>query len=397
MTRARPSPAVGAVAIAGLLVGAILTLVVTDGSPSASNAPSAPATTNSSTGSPSGEATASVLLVWTAGGLPPGLASAITALPDVEASTVVKGGQADLVRTVDSTRQIIDETESDWAIPIDALAIDPSTFDGFVGRDSRPLVAALRPGGALLTESSAALRRLDIGSTVELDTGPVHVTGIIDDVSGAGAELIVHVSDARRLALDTERYVLIEHAPGQRQALSTSIAELAHPTAARFRSPTETTWLRHGDAVIPQLFVKKTYGEFAYRDSSGRDIEISRSFVDRHIVTADVPLLGPVRCHRATIAPLAAALTQLAEANLGHLVERAGYAGCWFPRRIGPDEPVSRHAWGIAVDLNIGANPRGSFSSQDPRLVDVMRSAGFTWGGTWLVPDPGHYELLAPA
>ncbi|CAN5293224.1 hypothetical protein BH23ACT9_BH23ACT9_06790 [soil metagenome] len=49
---------------------------------------------------------------------------------------------------------------------------------------------------------------------------------------------------------------------------------------------------------------------------------------------------------------------------------------------------------GVAVDLNVGDNPRGSFSTQDPRLVEVMRAHGFTWGGTWLVPDPAHHEVV---
>ena len=53
---------------------------------------------------------------------------------------------------------------------------------------------------------------------------------------------------------------------------------------------------------------------------------------------------------------------------------------------------MSHHAWGAALDLNVDGNPRGSFSTQDERLVDVMAHHGFAWGGAWLVPDPAHYE-----
>lgn len=162
----------------------------------------------------------------------------------------------------------------------------------------------------------------------------------------------------------------------------------------RFRSPTETTWLRHGDAVTPQVFIKRAYGEFAYRDLPSRDVEIEPAWIDANITDAEVPILGSVRCHRATIVPLTTALQSLADENLAHLVDPSGFAGCWSPRRIDDDQPLSRHAWGIATDLNITDNPRGSFSSQDPRLVEAMRNAGFTWGGLWLVPDPGHYELV---
>ncbi|MGI9016306.1 MAG: M15 family metallopeptidase [Euzebya sp.] len=27
-------------------------------------------------------------------------------------------------------------------------------------------------------------------------------------------------------------------------------------------------------------------------------------------------------------------------------------------------------------------------------MVQIMRDHGFTWGGTWLVPDPAHYEVI---
>ena len=164
---------------------------------------------------------------------------------------------------------------------------------------------------------------------------------------------------------------------------------------ARFRTPAETTWLRHGDAVVPQARIKEAYGEFAHRPAAGRSIEIDPRWVDGNIVTRTVPILGPVTCHRAVLGPLGEAMQDLVLANLAHLVDTGGFAGCWAPRRIAAGAPLSRHAWGVAVDLNIGANPRGSFSTQDDRLVEVMARHGFGWGGTWLVPDPGHYEAVA--
>jgi hypothetical protein len=186
----------------------------------------------------------------------------------------------------------------------------------------------------------------------------------------------------------------VEHAPGQREETTRALADLAGPVSVRFRTPAETTWLRHGDAVTPQVFVKATFGEFSFRDGAGRSVEVDPAWVERNIVEAAVPILGTVRCHRDIVEPLRQALGELADDNLSHLVDPAGYAGCWSPRRIGAGLPLSRHAWGIAVDLNIAANPRGSFSTQDARLVEALRDAGFTWGGLWLVPDPGHYELV---
>jgi hypothetical protein len=91
-------------------------------------------------------------------------------------------------------------------------------------------------------------------------------------------------------------------------------------------------------------------------------------------------------------------LNELQQRNLAGLVDPSGFGGCWNPRLIRVGAGISRHAWGAAVDLNTRGNPTGLESAQDPRLVEIMRRWGFTWGGNWLIPDPSHFEYLqAPA
>jgi hypothetical protein len=68
-----------------------------------------------------------------------------------------------------------------------------------------------------------------------------------------------------------------------------------------------------------------------------------------------------------------------------------------LPRLGVEGHELSRHAWGVAIDLNFGENSTGAADLQDPRLVEVMERWGFTWGGRWLVPDPAHFEYVAPA
>jgi hypothetical protein len=336
-----------------------------------------------------------VLLVWTAGGLPAGLEPVVADMAGVEAATTVQGDEAGLVRSTDPTGQVVDELADGWTIPLDVLAVEPETFAGFVRGRSHRLVAELRPGEALLTRTSAQLRRLDSGSSIELTTGVVRVVGVIGDAAGAGAELIVHRADAGGLGVAAERYVLLRH-DGSRNVVQDELAAgyLAGRTI-RFRSPAETAWLRHGDAVAPHALVKAAFGEFAVRDLAGRQLEIDEEFIDRFVTTERVPVLGEVTCHRRILRQLDAAMAELVDANLDHLVDPGAFAGCWSPRRMAPAQPVSRHAWGIALDINVRGNPRGSFSTQDPRLVETMLRHGFTWGGTWLVPDPAHYEALA--
>lgn len=388
-----------AAGLAGLVAGIVVTLAATEpridaAGTTATTSPRAQTTTTVAPTTSTAPDAPGTLLAWTSGGLPAAVAADVASLPGVEAVTTVRGDQTSLVAATRSDGSVVDELRDGWAIPLDTIAVEPGTFGGFVGDSARPLIEALAPGRALLTESSMELRDLDIGARIELRGATLTVDGVVDDLAGAGAELIVHAADAAAIGAATERYLLLHHEPGARASVTEAIDDLVGERTIRFRSDRETTWLRHGDAVKPQVFVKLAFGEFAFRDRGGRDVEVERAWLDASIVDAAVPILGTVRCHRALVAPLQAAMGALADENLGHLVDPAAFAGCWSPRRIAAGEPLSRHAWGIAVDLNIEGNPRGSFSSQDERLVEAMRSAGFTWGGTWLVPDPGHYELI---
>lgn len=387
MTRARAAVLVLAAA-GGIATGAA---VAFDGP-----VPPAPPVTTAPVAVPATAEEPAVLLVWTAGGLPAGFAAEVAALDGVERSTLVRGDETAMLSSHDGAGAVVDAVEPGWHLPLDTLAVDPATFAPFLPADAAAAVRSLEPGEALLTATSAALRRLDVGSTIELAGGAVVVAGVIDDEAGAGAELLVAAADVDRLGVTTERYVLLGHT-GARDALQQAVAARLGGRAVRFRSPAETRWLRHGDAVEPAAVLKAAFGEFSIRDGDGRDLDIDPDWLARSIVTEDVPILGAVTCHRAVLVPLRAALAELEAAGLAHLVDPDAFAGCFAARRTGPEPgaAVSHHAWGAALDLNVDGNPRGSFSTQDPRLVELMARHGFTWGGTWLVPDPAHYE--APA
>src|SRR5690606_35207173 len=109
--------------------------------------------------------------------------------------------------------------------------------------------------------------------------------------------------------------------------------------------------------------------------------------------TERVPILGSVQCHRAMIEPLRSALGQVEAEGLAHTVDPATFSGCWNARRMLPGASLSKHAWGLAVDVNVDGDPRGDFATQHPRFTQLMQAAGFEWGGEWLYPDPAHYEL----
>lgn len=333
-----------------------------------------------------------VVVAWTSGGLPEGLAGRVEALDEVLATSVVRGDLGELAASWDEDGGVVDQPSEELSIPLDILAVDPSAHAKGFADDAPEALVNLQPGEALLSESSATLRGLGPGSTVELAGGQTYaVRGVVDDVFAGSAELVLHAADAEAQGISTERFVLVRHS-GEREGLAAAIEEAAGHHPLEVAAPEEVEAFRHGGTLLPQVAVKQRFGEFAYRPGAGRAIVQNDAWVDEHITTAGVPILGRVTCHRELIPRLRGALEAVEEANLGHTIDRAGYAGCYEPRLINEGGALSRHAWGLAIDLNARQNPYGAEPRQDPRLVKIFDQWGFTWGGRWLVPDGMHFE-----
>lgn len=373
----------GLAVVFGLLVGA-LAMVGLQQAPAESPdpAPTAPAPDPVKPAPPPGPDD-SVLLVWAPGGLPAELAEAVATVSRVDTMTVVHGGLAELA------------TERDgFVIPLDVMAFDPDSYLAFLPKSAGVDFAELEEGEALLGSTSAAIRELGHGDVLSLADGTeLTVAGVVDDALVGAAEVVVSTATMDLPA----RYALLRHR-GERAPLEEAIRAAAPTgTPLRVRGPGETPYLRHGDAVLPQAIVKERFGEFSYRRGPGREFTQESAWAAEHIVSEDVPLLGRVACHRAIMDAVRGALGELEERGLGWLVDADGYAGCYNPRLTSTLDSVSRHAWGIALDINEHKNPYGQAGAQDPRLVEVFERWGFRWGGEWLIPDPAHFELVSPA
>ncbi|HET6834992.1 MAG TPA: M15 family metallopeptidase [Acidimicrobiales bacterium] len=343
----------------------------------------------------------SVLLAWSRSGagrgLDPGLEPAAAAFSSVGATSLVRAGGVDLVGSRDMEGARVDALAPGWAIPLDAAAVDPARHADFVPIADRAAIAGLRPGEAVLGRTSADLRRLAVGGVIELTAGQaVVVSAIVEDASIGGAELAVDIPTGERLGLTTPRYLLVAYR-GDRPGLEDHLRAALRPgTVARFRGPGETPYLRHADAVLPQAQIKARFGEFSYRAGAGGGFEQDPAWQAENIVTRQVPILGTVRCHRGIVDALVGALTEIEKVGLAGLVQQAGYDGCFNARFVAGSDSVSRHAWGAAFDMGFSSNPTGLESVQDPRLVEIFRRWGFTSGDSWLIPDAGHFEYVAP-
>jgi hypothetical protein len=123
-------------------------------------------------------------------------------------------------------------------------------------------------------------------------------------------------------------------------------------------------------------------------------------FEAREIVVFDLPyplvygsaMVRRSRCHRLLVPEFQFVFGELKRLEL---VESATeYAGIYAQRNIRGKRFPSTHSWGIAVDMNPSENPLGQIGRQSPRVVEVFKSAGFTWGGEFKSRlDPMHFQF----
>ena len=143
--------------------------------------------------------------------------------------------------------------------------------------------------------------------------------------------------------------------------------------------------------------VAEAVGSFTFRPKPDGTVTVDPAWVAANIRTEDVPVLGTVSCHRVMLPQLRGALTDIVAAGLADEIDPGEYGGCFHPRYIAndPAKGLSLHSWGIAVDLNVPGNLRGTVGEIDREVVAIFKRWGFAWGGDWSYTDPMHFELAA--
>jgi len=325
------------------------------------------------------------LLVWATGGFSSDEIKRIRDSPQVAAIAAVRTG----LLAVESRRAGYP------VVPVEAMAANRDAYAAALGKPAGHLAGMLRKG-AVLSATGARLRGLRPGSQLRLHGGRrVAVTGVVADWVIGGYEVAVDRELGRRLKLERATYLLLR-SRGPRPAFEAAIRRLVPGRALRFRAPGERSFLRAGDGALPLGLVKLRFGEFGVRSLSRP--EPDPRWVREHVVRAVLPVLGPVRCHRLIVPHLAAAMTEVKRLRLEQLVDVTDFhrrGGCFSPLRAhSGGAELSRRSFGIALGLNVAANPTGGKATTDLRLVRVLARHGFTWGGRWLRPAGSYYEWV---
>jgi hypothetical protein len=336
-------------------------------------------------------------LAWVPGGFDdPSFRQKMERLAGLDEAVVVAGDTLWLRKTQDAEGRVVDEPASPFAFPIDAFAVQAKDYAPFVGRSVRHrIVRALSVGTAVLGEHSARLRRLGPGGTLTFRTGSVRVGAVVPDDAVGWAEVLVNREVGHRLGITHERYLLAQ--PDRdlpRPAWKRMVLPFVGEDRLRVDVPGGTRFVRVASGVNPPILVKQAFGEFAATPQSDPAfLTIDPAWVEKHIVTTDVPLLGTITCNRKLIPLVRGALEDILASGL--MSEIKVYSGCWASRTVSrsPTAPPSTHAYGAAIDINAPQNPYGTKPAMNRDVVRIFESWGFNWGGDFLIPDGHHFEF----
>jgi D-alanyl-D-alanine carboxypeptidase-like protein len=371
-------------------------------SPGSSNAPSRTASAAAQPTSSSKEASAPAemppaWLAWPSGGLTPGFRVGARELTGLDATVVVAGDTLWMTESRNEDGAVVDRPTPPYRIPIDVFAVNAEEYAPFLPGDARDeIVSALRDGNAVLSEASAALRRLGTGGSLVFGDQTIRVGAVVPNDLVGWSEMMVSRETGARFGIANERYMLaLTQKDFTENSFRALIAPLLAPgTRIRVDAPGTTPYVRVASGVRPVVIFKRVFGEFAAAPASpdGVYLAIDPKWVAKHIVTREVPLLGRVECNRRLFPPLVGALEELQADGLGGLIHT--YSGCWAARTVArsPTAPPSYHSYGAAIDINAPENPYGAIPTMDMRIVKVFERWGFNWGGDFLTPDGHHFE-----
>lgn len=267
-------------------------------------------------------------------------------------------------------------------------------------RDADFIWVSMVVGQAVPTFAAAKRLGLEGATEVKISGTSFRVGALADNGTPNVVDVLVQNGAERQLDLGAPRMAVVGARSGVTiQKLGRDLRAAAKGIRLRRLVLSDTapaTQTSEGDAPEPVGYISGgVVGQMRFQILPNGFIRPDPSWVTANIVTASVPILGSVRCHRLLIPRLQAALEAVQRSGLSHLIRPNDYGGCYVPRFIDrdPTKPLSLHAFGLAVDLNVSTNGLGSRGDLDPRVVQAFERVGFIWGGRWARPDPMHFEL----
>jgi hypothetical protein len=328
--------------------------------------------------------------------------------PDIliQSSDTISGETIDAIKALDGVRGV--ETFSFTKVLIEnesynVAAVDPATYRNWTVREVAETQAVWdRIAGGELGLREKLVKKIPqdenqfvtLGSTD--DAKAVHIGAEVDTVVDVDA--VVNETWVGDLGMVPDNAVLIRTGINAPQALRKPIEKLVGD--AGVVSMIDAIALNGLDPDVKQVAVTTgtvadVVGVFRYTVIGGGRIAPEPAWVASHIETQTVPILGTVTCNKYLFPQLIAALQEIQSRNLADKIHPEEFAGCYYPRFIAGSTKLSNHSFGLALDLNVPGNQRGTVGEMDRTVVSIFKSWGFGWGGDWGYTDPMHFEMVA--
>ncbi|WP_300405915.1 M15 family metallopeptidase [Nocardioides sp.] len=280
-------------------------------------------------------------------------------------------------------------------------AVDAAQYRRFTVKDSADLQAQWDRVAAGEVAASDTLRKklpLDDDEFLSLELNPavprLHVGAWAPQVEGI--DLVVNTSVGEALGMPKDNALVISSGQTSPQTLRAPLARLVGEEISVQNLDVVSTLGLDPDAFQTAVLFGSfadAVGVFNYTPIGGGRIAPDPAWVSSHITTEVVPILGSVTCNKAIMPQLKAALAEVVSQGLESEINAGEYAGCYYPRFIAGSTTLSNHSFGLALDLNVPGNQRGTVGEMDRDVVAIFKYWGFGWGGDWRYTDPMHFEL----
>ena len=289
-----------------------------------------------------------------------------------------------------------------WRIPM-ATMVAANDYVRATGGDAMADVVAR--GQVLMGETAAEVRGAQVGDVLILRDRkfwmrPFTIGAIVADEFVDWGDLLMSSSAAAALGEMPVSQIAITQIVSPASVLAGLKKKgITIGTVYRLR----TSWDRKNpDGTLGTATTKKLLGEFSYRPTIGSSILVAGSWTSRNIAWkvryTDIKLGN--NCHRMVVDAIQGALTEIKNAGLSRFVDTANsnrYGGCFvgrYNRLAGNFGAPSRHAWGMAFDINTDTNPQGGVPQMNCAVVRIFRKWGFAWGGNFWPEDGMHFEYV---
>ena len=309
------------------------------------------------------------------------------------------------VHRVDSTtlkKTVVQKVLKGYQVPMSTTVQDIEVVRNLM---SLQAAEALQANTIVMGRSSAIIRGARIGDIVTLldirDKQHEFVIGnIAEDILVGEADLLLSPRQADLLgAKMITRYTIIGFTNATALENAIRIAGFRDGNAFHIRK----TWdAPNPDATRGLAVAKRMVGEFAYKVSESGQVLLEGGWPQKYIspraVFDDIGVKAA--CNVNVRVAIQGALSEVRRQGLSRYVDVGNtnaYGGCFYPRYnrlAGKLGYLSRHSWGMALDMNTSVNGQGVVPRMDCRIVRIFRNWGFAWGGNFTPSDGMHFEYV---